>query len=76
MGNLAILEIAQGSLITKLSEVVRYDDIPATIERDRTVPRIGKVVADFARGSAPLRDTDMQLFEPVRFPLNTESTIN
>jgi len=42
-------EIAQGSLIAKLSEVVGFNDIPAAIERNRTGPRIGKVVADFAR---------------------------
>jgi NADPH:quinone reductase-like Zn-dependent oxidoreductase len=42
-------EIAQGTLISKLSEVVSFDDIPAAIERNRTDPRIGKVVADFSR---------------------------
>ncbi len=42
-------EIAQGSLISKLGEVVGFDDIPAAIERNRTEPRIGKVVADFSR---------------------------
>jgi NADPH:quinone reductase-like Zn-dependent oxidoreductase len=42
-------EIAQGSLISKLSEVVGFNDIPAAIERNRTGPRIGKVVADFSR---------------------------
>lgn len=42
-------EIAQGSLISTLSEVVGFNDIPAAIERNRTGPRIGKVVADFAR---------------------------
>ena len=41
-------EIAQGSLISKLSEVVGFNDIPAAIERNRTGPRIGKVVADFS----------------------------
>ncbi len=42
-------EIAQGTLISKLGEVVGFDDIPAAIERNRTDPRIGKVVADFSR---------------------------
>ena len=42
-------QIAQGTLISKLGEVVGFDDIPAAIERNRTGPRIGKVVADFSR---------------------------
>lgn len=42
-------EIAQGTLVAKLSEVVGFNDIPAVIERNRTGPRIGKVVADFSR---------------------------
>ena len=43
------VEIAHGTLISKLGEVVGFDDIPAAIERNRTDPRIGKVVADFSR---------------------------
>ncbi|MDM0065283.1 NADP-dependent oxidoreductase [Variovorax sp. J31P207] len=42
-------QIAQGSLVSKLSEVVGFNDIPAAIERSRVGPRIGKVVADFSR---------------------------
>ncbi len=42
-------EIAQGSLRSKLSDTVGFDGIPAAIERQRTGPRIGKVVADFTR---------------------------
>lgn len=42
-------EIAQGSLISKLSDTVGFNGIPAAIERNRTGPRIGKVVADFTR---------------------------
>lgn len=42
-------EIAGGTLISKLDEVVGFGDIPAAIERNRTDPRIGKVVADFSR---------------------------
>ena len=41
-------EIAQGTLKSKLGEVVGFKDIPAAIERNRTDARIGKVVADFA----------------------------
>ncbi|MNU95362.1 Zinc-binding dehydrogenase [compost metagenome] len=44
-----VAEIADGSLVPKLSEVVGFSDIPAAIERNRTGPRIGKVVADFSR---------------------------
>lgn len=42
-------EIAEGTLISKLGETVGFGDIPAAIERNRTDPRIGKVVADFSR---------------------------
>ncbi|MCS4296201.1 NADPH:quinone reductase-like Zn-dependent oxidoreductase [Comamonas sp. BIGb0152] len=42
-------EIAQGSLASRVSEVVGFNDIPAAIERNRAGPRFGKVVADFAR---------------------------
>jgi NADPH:quinone reductase-like Zn-dependent oxidoreductase len=42
-------EVAQGTLISKLGDVVGFDDIPAAIERNRTGSRIGKVVADFSR---------------------------
>lgn len=42
-------QIAQGTLVSKLGEVVGFADIPAAIERNRTDPRIGKVVADFSR---------------------------
>lgn len=42
-------EIAQGRLISKLSEIVGFNDIPVAIERNRTGPRMGKVVADFSR---------------------------
>ena len=47
--DLLVAEIAQGTLISKLGEVVGFGDIPAAIERNRTDPRIGKVVADFSR---------------------------
>lgn len=42
-------QIAQGSLISHISETVGFNDLPAAIERNRTGPRIGKVVADFER---------------------------
>jgi NADPH:quinone reductase-like Zn-dependent oxidoreductase len=42
-------EIAQGTLISKLTEVVSFKDSPPAIERNRIGPRIGKVVAEFAR---------------------------
>jgi NADPH:quinone reductase-like Zn-dependent oxidoreductase len=42
-------DVAAGTLKSKVSEVVRFDDIPAAIERNRTASRTGKVVADFAR---------------------------
>ncbi|CAN7703194.1 NADP-dependent oxidoreductase [Variovorax paradoxus] len=44
-----VAEIAEGTLISKLGETVGFGDIPAAIERNRTDPRIGKVVADFSR---------------------------
>ena len=44
-----VVEIAEGTLISKLGETVGFGDIPAAIERNRTDPRIGKVVADFSR---------------------------
>jgi NADPH:quinone reductase-like Zn-dependent oxidoreductase len=42
-------EVAAGTLQSRVSEVVGFLDIPGAIERNRTVPRAGKVVADFAR---------------------------
>jgi NADPH:quinone reductase-like Zn-dependent oxidoreductase len=42
-------DIAAGTLKSKVSEVVGFDDIPAAIERNRTTSRSGKVVADFSR---------------------------
>jgi len=42
-------EVAAGTLKSKVSEVVGFAEIPAAIERNRTMPRSGKVVADFSR---------------------------
>jgi NADPH:quinone reductase-like Zn-dependent oxidoreductase len=41
--------IDQGTLISRLREVVGFNDIAAAIERQRTGPRIGIVVAERAR---------------------------
>ncbi|MFC4314206.1 NADP-dependent oxidoreductase [Steroidobacter flavus] len=41
-------DIATGALKSKVSEVVRFEDIPAAIERNRTASHAGKVVADFS----------------------------
>lgn len=41
--------IASGALKSHVSEIVGFNDIPQAIERHRTAPRIGKVVADFLR---------------------------
>jgi NADPH:quinone reductase-like Zn-dependent oxidoreductase len=43
------VDIAKGTLKSKVSEVVGFADIPAAIERNRTHSRAGKVVADFSR---------------------------
>jgi NADPH:quinone reductase-like Zn-dependent oxidoreductase len=42
-------DIATGTLKSKVSDVVGFEDIPAAIERNRTDSRTGKVVADFSR---------------------------
>jgi NADPH:quinone reductase-like Zn-dependent oxidoreductase len=42
-------EVANGTLIAKLSEVVGFDELPAAIERNRTEPHSGKTVVDFSR---------------------------
>lgn len=42
-------EVAGGTQVSTVSEVVGFHDIPAAIERNRTTSRIGKVVADFSR---------------------------
>lgn len=42
-------EIASGTLQSRIGEVVGFTDIPRAIERNRTVSRTGKVVADFTR---------------------------
>lgn len=44
-----VAQIVEGSLVSRLGDVVGFDGIPAAIERNRTGPHIGKVVADFSR---------------------------
>jgi len=41
-------EVARGSLRSRIDAVVRFDDLPAAIERNRTHPQIGKTVVDFS----------------------------
>lgn len=42
-------EVASGALTSRVSEVVGFAEIPLAIERNRTTPRAGKVVADMSR---------------------------
>jgi NADPH:quinone reductase-like Zn-dependent oxidoreductase len=42
-------EVASGTLQSRIGDVVGFTDIPQAIERNRTVSRTGKVVADFSR---------------------------
>lgn len=42
-------EVAGGTLQSRIGGVVGFTDIPQAIERNRTVSRTGKVVADFTR---------------------------
>lgn len=41
-------DVAQGRLQSKVGAVVRFDDLPAAIERNRTQPQVGKTVVDFS----------------------------
>jgi NADPH:quinone reductase-like Zn-dependent oxidoreductase len=42
-------EIANGTLRSRIGEVIGFADLPTAIERNRTVSGTGKVVADFSR---------------------------
>jgi NADPH:quinone reductase-like Zn-dependent oxidoreductase len=42
-------DVASGTLMSKVSEVIGFADIPSAIELNRTASRAGKVVADFSR---------------------------
>ncbi len=42
-------DVAAGTLKSRVSEVVGFNDIPAAIERNRTESHAGKVVVDFSR---------------------------
>lgn len=44
-----VAEITDGTLISTVNDVVGFNDLPGAIERSRTGPRLGKVVADFTR---------------------------
>lgn len=41
-------DVAEGRLQSKVAAVVRFDDLAAAIERNRTQPQLGKVVVDFS----------------------------
>lgn len=41
--------VASGALTSRVGEIVRFEDIPAAIERNRTAAHSGKAVADFTR---------------------------
>lgn len=41
-------DVANGRLHSKVAATVRFDELPAAIERNRTQPQVGKTVADFA----------------------------
>lgn len=41
-------DVAHGRLQSKVGAVVRFDDLPAAIERNRTQPQLGKTVVDFS----------------------------
>ena len=41
-------DVAHGRLQSKVGAVVRFDELPAAIERNRTQPQLGKTVVDFS----------------------------
>ena len=41
-------DVANGRLRSKVAAAVRFDELPAAIERNRTQPQVGKTVVDFA----------------------------
>lgn len=41
-------DVAHGRLQSRVGEVVRFDELPATIERNRTQPQVGKTVVNFS----------------------------
>jgi len=41
-------DVADGRLRSKVAAAVRFDELPAAIERNRTQPQVGKTVVDFA----------------------------
>ncbi len=42
-------EVAAGSLQSQIAAVVPFEELPAAIERSRTLPQLGKTVVDFLR---------------------------
>jgi NADPH:quinone reductase-like Zn-dependent oxidoreductase len=40
-------DVAAGALQSKVAAVVRFDELPEAIERNRTQPQVGKTVVDF-----------------------------
>ncbi len=43
-------DVAAGRLRSRVEAVVRFDDLPATIERIGTEPQVGKTVVSFIDG--------------------------
>jgi len=41
-------DVVNGRLRSKVAAAVRFDELPAAIERNRTQPQVGKTVVDFA----------------------------
>jgi len=41
-------DVAHGRLQSKVNAVVRFDELSAAIERNRTQPQVGKIVVDFS----------------------------
>lgn len=42
-------QVAAGRLQSQIAAVVPFEDLPAAIERSRTLPQMGKTVVDFLR---------------------------
>jgi hypothetical protein len=40
-------DVTHGRSQSKVSAVVRFEELPTAIERNRTQPQVGKTVADF-----------------------------
>jgi len=42
-------QVAAGSLQSRIAAVIPFEELPAAIERSRTLPQLGKTVVDFLR---------------------------